>query len=82
MPTVLLQESDETGLIDACGTDRTYTCEKVYEWTDSEFFAIGAEWLLDRPIRILLIIVLAWVVSRVLQRAVVRQGREKGMSGA
>lgn len=68
---MLVQESE--GLIEACGeTGRSYACEKVYEWTDNEFLATAAEWLLDRPIRILLIVVLAWLVSRVLRRAVSR----------
>lgn len=71
MGIVLLQTSD-AALADACGTDPSYTCEKVFEWTDSQFAAIAAEWVLDRPIRILLIVVAAWIIARVLQRTVVR----------
>ena len=71
MTSVLFQDTD-AGLIDACGVERTYTCEKVYEWTDSEFLAIASEWVLDRPIRILLIVLVAWIAARVLQRTVVR----------
>ena len=71
--SVLFQDTDAaTTVDDACGIDPTYTCEKVFEWTDSEFAAIAAEWILDRPIRIMLIVVAAWIISRVLQRAVVR----------
>ena len=71
--SVLFQDTDTaTTLEDACGIEPTYTCEKVFEWTDSEFAAIAAEWILDRPIRIMLIVVAAWIISRVLQRAVVR----------
>lgn len=71
MRSVLLQESDAL-LADACGADPTYICEKVFEWTDSEFLAIAADWVLDRPIRIGLIVLAAWIIARVLQRAVVR----------
>ena len=71
MTSVLGQETVDP-LIDACGIDPTFTCEQVFEWTDSEFLAVTVDWALDRPIRILLIIVLAWFVKRILQRAVMR----------
>jgi len=71
MTNVLFQATD-AGLVEVCGVDRSYTCEKVYEWTDSEFLAIASEWILDRPIRILLILLFAWIVARVLERTVVR----------
>ncbi len=72
MPLHLSQEL-EPGLIDACGeTDRSYTCEKVYEWTDNEFLATASEWVLDRPIRILFIVLISWIASKLLQRAVAR----------
>ncbi len=65
--------SDAEALADACGvTEVTYTCEKVFEWTENEFLAAAADWLLDRPIRIIFIVVLAWIVSKVLQRVVSR----------
>ncbi len=72
MPIITIQETD-AGLVDACGeTGRSYVCEKVFEWTDSAFLGTAAEWLLDRPVRIVLVVILAWVVSRVLQRTVKR----------
>jgi small conductance mechanosensitive channel len=65
------QETD--ALIDACGeTDASYVCEQVFEWTDNRFLATAAEWVLDRPIRIILIVAAAWIVSRILQRVVAR----------
>ena len=76
MPTVLVQSvfaqvSDEAR-IDACGIEGTYTCQKVFEWTDNALAATAADWLLDRPVRIALIALLAIVASKVLQRAVSR----------
>ena len=68
-----VQETDAEALADACGeTDASYVCEQVFEWTDSEFFARAAEWLLDRPIRIILILIAAWIINRILRRAVAR----------
>ncbi|MDW3219546.1 MAG: mechanosensitive ion channel family protein [Acidimicrobiales bacterium] len=69
----LVQDTDAEALADACGiTDVSYTCEQVFEWTDSKFLANAAEWMLDRPIRIVFVLVAAWIISRILQRVVVR----------
>ncbi|MEM7139758.1 MAG: mechanosensitive ion channel family protein [Actinomycetota bacterium] len=69
--TVPVQDTD--ALSDACGvSDISYACEQVFEWTDNEFLAKSAEWLLDRPIRILFILIAAWIISRILQRVVSR----------
>ncbi|MEQ8841024.1 MAG: mechanosensitive ion channel family protein [Acidimicrobiales bacterium] len=66
-------QAAEPAVADACGDeDASFLCEKVFEWTDSETLARAAEWLLDRPIRIVLIVILAWVASRVLQRVIGR----------
>ncbi len=68
--TNLLAQTD--GLLDACGAEGSYICEKVYEWTNNELLATGADWLLDRPIRILLIVILAWIASKILQKSVLK----------
>ena len=59
-------------LADACGSDPNLLCEAVFDWTDSETLAKLADWFVDRPLRILLIVVVAWIVTRVLRRAVTR----------
>lgn len=68
--TNLLAQSE--GMLDVCGTQGSYICEQVYEWTENKLLATGADWLLDRPIRILLIVILAWTASKILQRAVLK----------
>ncbi len=68
--TNLLAQTE--GLLDACGAEGSYICETVYEWTDNELLATGADWLLDRPIRILLIVILAWIASKLLQKSVLK----------
>ncbi len=69
MTNLLAQTGD---LLDACGAESSYICEKVYEWTNNELLATGADWLLDRPIRILLIVILAWIASKLLQKSVLK----------
>ena len=62
-----------TGLADACGeTNRGFVCELVYDWTENGGLATAADWMLDRPIRIALILMLAWIVTRFAKRAIVR----------
>ena len=66
----------DPGLIDACGDiNRDYVCERVWDWTGNGFLAAGAEWILGRPIRIAFIAALAWVLSKLAQRAIARFAR-------
>ena len=58
---------------EACGNmERSFVCKQVYEWTSNDSLATAADWLLDRPIRVALILLLAWVVTRVIKKAIVR----------
>ena len=50
-----------------CGLDGGLICRWAFEQTGSETWALAADWLLDRPLRILFIIVVAWVIIRVLR---------------
>ena len=56
----------------SCTDEQRLVCEWVLERTDSETWAQLADWFVDRPLRILFIIFLAWVVVRVLRRVVNR----------
>lgn len=47
-------------------------CKRIFEWTSNELLATGADWLLDRPIRILLILLAAWIISKFVQRAILK----------
>lgn len=57
-------------LTDACGEEPGAFCEWVFDRTDSDFWAATADWAIEKPLRILLILVAAFVVSRLLRRAV------------
>ncbi|MYB86530.1 MAG: mechanosensitive ion channel family protein [Acidimicrobiaceae bacterium] len=70
---IFAQTSTSTGLADACGeSNRGFVCEQVYNWTESDGLATAADWLLDRPIRIALILLVAWFIARIAKRAIVR----------
>ncbi len=58
---------------DACGDDPNLVCERVFESTGgNETLARMADWLVDRPLSIILILVMAWVLVRVCRRLVER----------
>ena len=56
----------------ACGDDPSLLCEWAYDATDSERAAELVTWLVDKPLRILLIVVGAWVVHRFVHRVIDR----------
>jgi small conductance mechanosensitive channel len=60
-------------LDETCGADPSWVCQQVLESTDgNEFLARTADFLLAKPAQILLILLGAWIVNRVLRRAVRR----------
>ena len=60
----------DTGLTDACGADPAWVCERIYDLTGNEAVAGVTDWFIDKPVKVLLIIVLAWVVRRFAHRAI------------
>ncbi|MBT8241286.1 MAG: mechanosensitive ion channel family protein [Acidimicrobiia bacterium] len=59
-------------LTSACGTNPGLFCEFVYNQTNSDVAARIATWFVDRPLRILLILLAAWLVRWILHRAIDR----------
>jgi moderate conductance mechanosensitive channel len=62
----------DAGLTDACGEDPGAVCEAVWDATGSEGWSKAADWFIGRPLTILLILIVAWIVSRLGRRAVRR----------
>ena len=59
-------------LTDACGVEPGFICEWVFDTTDSEVVAEIVGWLVERPLKIVVILLGAWVVNRLVTRAVDR----------
>lgn len=58
---------------DACYEQTGTLCSQVYEWTDgNETVANLADWFIDKPVQIVIIIVIAWVLVRLARRWVRR----------
>ena len=66
----LLAQDD--GLTKACGDDPGEVCETVYGWWGNETVAELSEWLIHKPLTILLIIVGGWILTRLSRRLVHR----------
>ncbi len=57
-------------LSEACGTDPDWLCRKVFEWTDNSDVAGIATWLVDRPVKVLVIVLLALLTRRIVHKAI------------
>lgn len=71
VPSILVQSSVP---VEVCGADPGTVCRVVFERTGSKLWAQLADWAIDRPLRITLIVVIGFLVSRMLQRSVRRFG--------
>lgn len=57
-------------LQNTCGTQPGVLCRTVLNWTHSTYLASGADVLFAKPLRILLILLIAVLVRRVINRAI------------
>jgi moderate conductance mechanosensitive channel len=57
---------------EACGADPSWICDVTFRATESETFAKTVDFLVARPVKILLVLLLAWVANRLMRRAVRR----------
>ncbi|MGI8631015.1 MAG: mechanosensitive ion channel family protein [Solirubrobacterales bacterium] len=64
-----------------CGEDPGWACRSVLDETGDRDLANLAEFAVDKPLAIALIVVLAWIVSRVLRRFVKRLVRRLSGEG-
>ena len=55
-----------------CGESPNWVCERVYEATENEALAEALGWIVHRPLKILLIGLLAWVGVRISKRVIAR----------
>jgi moderate conductance mechanosensitive channel len=59
-------------LLDACGEQPSWICRWVLEGTESTTLATTVDFLLARPLKILVIVVAAWIINRLVRRAIRR----------
>ena len=72
MAEVVTTQLLDPGLIDACGAQPGIACEWVWDATASEALAPLADWLIERPFKVVVILLGAVVVNRLVKRAIDR----------
>ena len=65
-------DPDDVALTDACGDDPSFVCRQVFEATNNSTLASIADWLIDRPLTILLVFTITWILVRVARRGIDR----------
>ena len=69
-------ETDSDSLIDACGNDPGQICEWVFNASNNKNLASVVGWAVDRPLKIIIVFIAAFIVSRVMKRAVKHFGEK------
>ena len=59
-------------LQEACGDNPGSVCRQIYEWTGNSFLADSLQWLVGRPLRIIIILIAAFILGRVIKRLIRR----------
>ncbi len=57
-------------LAGACGDSPGLACRWVFERTGSDNLAAAADWLVNKPVRVLGVLLVAWIVSRLAKRTI------------
>ncbi len=63
---------DLTNLDQACDAQASWLCQQVYDRTHNAWLAGLVEWLVAKPLKVLLIIAVAYVVNRITRRIIKR----------
>ena len=77
LPALLAQGEPDPSYCD----ERGWACQPVLDRTDNEGLANVVGWLSEKPLTILAILLVAWVVNRILRRLIKRAG-DRMMSDA
>jgi small-conductance mechanosensitive channel len=57
---------------DICDAGTDFMCDWVYDLTGNEAIAEAADWVIERPLKVILILVGAWIIDRLVRRAIDR----------
>ena len=72
-PALLMaQAAPEAGLAEACGDAPGVVCKLLYDLTGNGILARVMEWVVAKPLKVLLVVAIAFLASRVLRRGIQR----------
>ena len=66
----------ETTATDVCNGGADFICDWVYDITSNETLAEALSWVVERPLKVILILVVAYFLNRIVRRAIA-QGEER-----
>lgn len=69
-------ENESDSLIDACGNNPGQICEWVFNASNNKNLASIVDWAVDRPLKIIIVFIAAFIVSRIMKRAVKHFGEK------
>ncbi len=72
MPALLAKATDPADLLRACGAKPSNVCRWTLEQTDSVGWAETVDFIVAKPLRILMILVVAYLLNRLVRRAINR----------
>ncbi len=62
----------DTAVNDVCNAGNDFVCDWVYDMTGNETLAEALDWLVERPIKVIFILVGAWLLNRLVRRSIDR----------
>lgn len=68
--TGLLLQALDPGLANACGDQPGLVCEWIYDLTENEGVAQTIDWIVAKPLKVIFILLLAWMVVRLARRGI------------
>jgi len=71
-PLFLAQAAPDAGLAAACGDGPGIVCRLVYDATGKETLARVVEWIVAKPLKVLLVVAVAWLLVALLRRGIRR----------
>jgi small conductance mechanosensitive channel len=57
---------------DPCDAENDFICDWVYDATENEALAEAINWFVERPLKVVLILLVAWGLNRLVGRAIAR----------
>lgn len=62
----------DTTATDVCNAGTDFICDWAYDLTGNETLAEALDWIVERPLKVLAILVVAWLINRLVRRAINR----------
>ena len=66
----IFAQVDASGLSDACGSEPSFVCEWIWDISGNERLAEVLAWSVEKPLKILLILLGSYIANRILNKAI------------